>query len=39
MKEYKCYLPGDRMRDLVRNNSELILVIGGFYYFFFFFYK
>ena len=30
MKEYKCYLPGDRMRDLVRNNSELILVMGRF---------
>ena len=30
MKDHKCYQPGDRMRDLVRNNSELILVMGRF---------
>ncbi len=30
MKDHRCYQPLDRMRDLVRNNSELILVMGRF---------
>lgn len=30
MKDHRCYQPLDRMRDLFRNNSELILVMGRF---------
>lgn len=30
MNDYKSYQPGDKMRDLVRNDSALILIMGRF---------